>query len=213
MKILICVPSMDQVAAGFAQSLATLNKVGDCAISFVCGSLVYDSRNKLARQALEFGADYTVWFDSDMIFEPDTLKKLIEHLEKDDCDIISGLYFRRAVPFTPVLFKKLDLNGNHCQWSNYDDYPKDSLFSVEGIGFGCCAVKSEVLLAMTVKYKDFFSPINSVGEDLSFCWRARELGYRIACDSSIKCGHIGHMTVTESLFLANEEAKKHEGQS
>lgn len=213
MKILICVPAMDQVATGFAQSLATLNKVGECAIAFICGSLIYDSRNKLARQALEFGADYTVWFDSDMVFEPDTLIKLIDHLEKDDCDIISGLYFRRAAPFTPVLFKKLDMSGPHCRWSDFDDYPRDQLFELEGIGFGCCAVKTEVLLAMTVKYKDFFSPINSVGEDLSFCWRARELGYRICCDSSIKCGHIGHMTVTESLFLANEEAMKDESQN
>lgn len=213
MKILICVPSMDMVAAGFAQSLATLNKVGECAISFICGSLVYDARNKLARQALEIGADYTVWFDSDMIFEPDTLVKLIDHLEKDDCDIISGIYFRRSAPFTPVLFKKLNLSGEHCQWKDYPDYPKDSLFDVQGIGFGCCAVKSEILLAMSVKYKDFFSPIDGVGEDLSFCWRARELGYKIKCDSSIKCGHVGHMTVTESLFLANMEAMKDESQS
>ena len=212
MKILICVPSMDQVAAGFAQSLATLNKVGECSISFVCGSLVYDSRNKLARKALEMGADYTVWFDSDMLFEPDTMKKLIEHLE-NGCDIVSGLYFRRAVPFTPVLFRKLDMSGPYCKWRDFDDYPKDQLFELEGIGFGCCAIKSEVLLAMSVKYKDFFSPIKGVGEDLSFCWRARELGYKIYCDSSIKCGHVGHMTITESLFLANQEAMKNESQN
>lgn len=212
MKILICIPSMDQVAAGFAQSLATLNKVGECSISFVCGSLVYDSRNKLARQALEMAVDYTVWFDSDMMFEPDTLKKLIEHLE-NGCDIVSGLYFRRAVPFTPVLFRKLDMSGPYCRWRDFDDYPRDQLFELEGIGFGCCAVKTEVLLAMTAKYKDFFSPIKGVGEDLSFCWRARELGYHIYCDSSIKCGHVGHMTITEDLFLANKEASKNESQS
>lgn len=213
MKILICVPSMDQVAAGFAQSLATLNKVGECAISFVCGSLVYDARNKLSRQALEFGADYTVWFDSDMIFEPDTLKKLIEHLENDDCDVISGIYFRRAVPFTPVLFKELEVTDTGCTWKDFNDYPKDSLFDVAGIGFGCCAMKTEILLAMSVKDKDFFSPINGVGEDLSFCWRARNLGYKIKCDSSIKCGHVGLMTVTEPLFLANQEAMKDESQN
>ena len=50
-KILVAVPSMDSVAAGFAQSLATLNKFGQCSVSFICGSLIYDARNKLAAQA------------------------------------------------------------------------------------------------------------------------------------------------------------------
>lgn len=212
MKILICVPSMDQVAAGFAQSLATLNKVGECSVSFICGSLVYDSRNKLARQALEMGADYTVWFDSDMIFEPNTMEKLIKHLESG-CDVVSGLYFRRCPPFSPVLFKQLDLSGSHCKWKDYNDYPKDELFELEGIGFGCCAVKTEILLAMSVKYKDFFSPINGVGEDLSFCWRARSLGYKIYCDPSIKCGHVGHMIINEHFFNAQQEATENESQS
>ena len=57
-KILICVPSGDQVAAGFAQSLAMLQKGGnETAIMFQVGSLIYDARNKLAKQAIKMGAD------------------------------------------------------------------------------------------------------------------------------------------------------------
>ena len=79
-KILVCVPCMDMVAAGFAQSLAMLQKGGnETAIMFQCGSLVYDARNKLAKQAIEMGADWTMWFDSDMIFEPDTMVRLLKH--------------------------------------------------------------------------------------------------------------------------------------
>ena len=40
MKTLIAIPSMDQVPAQFAQCLATLNKVGECAVSFQIGSLI-----------------------------------------------------------------------------------------------------------------------------------------------------------------------------
>ena len=47
-KILIAVPCMDMVSARFAQSLTTLKKVGKCTVSFLIGSLIYDSRNRLA---------------------------------------------------------------------------------------------------------------------------------------------------------------------
>ena len=95
-KILVCVPSMDMVAAGFAQSLAMLQKGGhETAIMFQVGSLIYDARNKLAKQALKMGADYTMWFDSDMIFQPDTMIRLLEH----DAPIVSGAYFRRSPPY------------------------------------------------------------------------------------------------------------------
>ena len=76
-KILICVPTMDMVAAGFAQSLAMLQKGGhETAIMFEVGSLIYEARNKLARQAIKMGADYTMWFDSDMIFQPEQIAPL-----------------------------------------------------------------------------------------------------------------------------------------
>ena len=94
-KVLICVPCMGQVAALFAQSLALLQKKGhETAIDFKIGSLVYESRNKLAKEAIEMGADYTLWLDSDMAFPPDTLFKLLEA----DKDIVRGLYFRRSPP-------------------------------------------------------------------------------------------------------------------
>lgn len=204
MKILIAVPCMDQVAAGFAQSLATLNKVGECAVVFIVGSLIYDSRNKIATQAVEVGADYVMWFDSDMIFSPDTLQKLIA----DDKDIVSGLYHRRTAPYTPVLFSEIGVNDDGtAKWSNYDDHP-DSLFRCEGIGFGCVLVKAEVLFDMAAKYHDWFGPTNGFGEDLSFCLRAKELGFEIWCDPTVNCGHVGHMVIDDKLYKAMRGAKK-----
>lgn len=199
MKTLIAIPCMDQVAAGFAQSLAVLNRVGDCSVSFIVGSLIYDSRNKLAKQAIEVGADYVLWLDSDMIFQPDTLEKLME----DDVDIVSGLYFRRVAPFTPVLFKEL----TETSWKGYDDYPP-SLFEVQGVGFGCVLMKTEVLLDIATKYGNWFTPVNGYGEDLSFCLRAKTMGYKMFCDPEVKLGHVGHSVVTENFFKAYKGASK-----
>jgi hypothetical protein len=102
---------MDMVSARFAQSLTTLKKVGQCTVTFLIGSLIYDSRNKLASMAVELEADYMLWFDSDMVFDASTLERMMKVLdEHPDIDILSGLYFRRGTPFTPVLFSKLEVN-------------------------------------------------------------------------------------------------------
>lgn len=201
-KVLIAIPCMDQVACGFAQSLATLHKVGECSVSFIVGSLIYDSRNKLAQQALQMEADYIMWFDSDMTFEPDTLVKLMEHMD-DGKDIVSGLYFRRTKPFTPVLFSKLEINKDgEPEHAGFDKYP-DKLFEIAGCGFGCVLMKTDVLLEMAGKYGAvWFSPIGNIGEDCAFCIRAREMGYKIYCDPTVKLGHVSHTVITEAFYKA-----------
>lgn len=205
-KILIAVPAMDQVATGFAQSLATVEKVGKCSVSFMCGSLVYDSRNKLAAQAVKMEADYVMWFDSDMIFDSNTIVKMVEHME-NGYDIVSGLYFRRQPPFTPVLFSKLELDseGIECIHEDYDDYPSE-MFEIAGCGFGCVMMKIDVLFDIAAEHSAmWFSPIGNIGEDCAFCIRARESGYKIFCDPTISCGHVGHNIIGESFYRQYKE--------
>lgn len=209
MNILIAVPSMDSVPAVFAQSLAMLKKVGNCAIAFQVGSLVYDSRNNLAKHAVKMGADYVLWLDSDMMFEPDLLENMLDTMQANNLDILSGIYYRRKAPFSPVLLKKLSIDENNfCEHENFNSYPEDSIFEVEGIGFGCVMMKSEVLFDIAGKYQDWFSPLGRVGEDLSFCWRARGCGFKIYADPKIQLGHCGHNIITKSFYEAFMKQKK-----
>ena len=202
MKTLIAVPCMDQVAAPFAQNLAAMQKDGECYVSFIIGSLIYESRNNFAKQALATKADYVLWLDSDMVFPGDIMPRLHKHMEEGK-DIVTGLYFRRRAPFTPVLFKELGHNedglGTH---ENYDDYPKDSVFEIAGCGFGCVMTRTEVLEDIALNAHNWFEPMYGFGEDLSFCMRARDLGYKIWCDSTIKCGHVGQLIVDEGVYLS-----------
>lgn len=211
-KILIGIPSMDMVAAGFAASLATLTKVTgeyESSISFICSSLIYDARNKISMQAIQNEADYVMWFDSDMVFEKDTLQRLIDDIEKKGCDIVSGLYFRRTMPFTPVLFSKLDITDGKATWENYEG-ELSGLVPVEGFGFGCVLMRTDVIFEVFSKYTDCFSPIGKVGEDLSFCYRAKECGFKMFADLDVKCGHVGNHVITQS-FYENFRGAKNEG--
>lgn len=204
-KVLIAVPCMDTVSARFAQCLATLKKVDQCIVSFLIGSLVYDSRNKLASMAVEMEADYIFWLDSDMVFTPDTLERMMAVLdEHKEIDILSGLYFRRAQPFTPVLFSKLEENAEGTvDFADYKSVP-EGLFEIAGCGFGCVLMRTECLLDIAAKEGGgvWFTPIKNAGEDCSFCLRARNEGYKIYCDSDISLGHMAYAPVTKEFYKA-----------
>jgi len=208
MKTLIAVPSMDSVPAQFAQSLATLNKVGDCAVTFQIGSLIYTSRNELAKKAVQMDADFVFWLDSDMLFDPNTLTDMMATLqERKDIDFLTGLYFRRVPPFSPVLFDRLDIDDEGCHWSNFEKLP-DELFKVGGCGFGCVLIRTEVFLSVMSKFGNMFAPIGNVGEDLSFCWRARQCSYDIWCDPRVTLGHVGHTVITREFWENYSMAKE-----
>ena len=209
-KIIIGVPCMEQVSASFCKSLAMLQKTGhEIAFDFAINSLVYDSRNRIAARACEAGeADYVMWFDSDMVFEPDTLLKLL----KADKDIVSGLYWRRSPPFTLVAFDKCDLETG--DWTQQEE--PEELTTCEAVGFGCVLIKVEVLYDVFNRFRTWFQPMKGFGEDLAFCWRARQLGYEIWLDPSVRCGHMGHMVVTgeyAKAFRKQEATRKNESSS
>lgn len=211
MKTLVAVPCMDQVPSQFAQSLALLQKVDECAIAFQMGSLIYNSRNNLATMAIQKGVDQILWLDSDMMFPPDVLKRLIEDSKKGD--IVTGIYYRRVQPFKPVLFSKLTIDDNGCSWEGYDDYPKDDLFEVAGCGFGCVLTPTNVFLDVMNRFDNMFAPIGGVGEDLSFCWRASQCGYKIIADPKIQCGHIGHYVVDQQFYETYKQSLRSENES
>lgn len=203
-KIMIAVPCMDQVPAPFAQSIAMIRKPleDDTACAFQMGSLIYTSRNNLALQAMKLEMDYVLWLDSDMVFPQDLLIDLKKKLDDNDWDMVTGLYFRRVPPFTPVVFDKLEINEeNICEWTDYKDYPAEP-FKVGGCGFGCVLVKTDVLFEVQAKYGYMFNPIGNMGEDLSFCCRARQCGYDIWCDPSQICGHVGYTTINDKFYAS-----------
>ena len=184
MKTLIAVPAMDQVPAQFCASLAMLKRTGDSVVGFEISSLVYTARNNLAAKAIQLGADFVLWLDSDMVFAPDILERLFADYQAGKGDIISGLYFRRAEgPFTAA-----------------PESIPDDVFEIAGCGFGCVLMPADVLMDVIGKYGNPFDPINGMGEDLSFCWRARQCGHKIVCDPAISLGHVAHMVVDRSFY-------------
>ena len=214
-KILIAVPCMDQVPARFAHGLATLTSYGveDAQISvwFNIGSLIYTSRNNIAKRAIMDEVDLVMWFDSDMIFNPDVLQRMLKHIDAG-ADMVTGIYYRRVPPYTPTIFEKMaiDEEKQAAVWTEFDEIPTEP-FEVDACGFGCVLMKTEVFISVFQQFGNMFAPIGNVGEDIAFCWRARQCGYKILCDPTFDLGHVGSQVITREFFESFQAQKKKEG--
>ena len=200
MRTLIAIPCMDMMHTPFVISLTGLQVKGEIKFAYSASSLVYDSRNGLARKAICERFDRVLWLDSDMQFSPDLFRKLSDDLDEGR-DFVSGLYFTRKQPYKPVIFKKAGYeqvdNGVKPIAEAYYEYPKDSVFEVEAAGFGGVMMNTSLLSEVEKNFGLPFSPIMGFGEDISFCLRVKELGKKMYCDSSVKMGHVGQFVYDE----------------
>ena len=205
MKTLIAIPCMDNLPVGFVQSLLYLEK-GGVTVQFKPNSLIYDSRNLLSLTAIENQFDRVLWLDSDMMFQPDTLRNLHADMDDTGADMVTGLYFKRTGEAIPVIYDQLELptkdaNGQMVKRiHSYTDYPRNTIFPVKGCGFGCVLTTTKLLKDVWDNYGPAFAPFPWAGEDISFCYRANRLGHKIYCDSRISCGHIGSFVYSADTY-------------
>ena len=202
MKTLIAVPCMDMVHSDFMESLVNLQKQDETSWTMVRDTLIHEARNIIAANAIKAGFDRIMWFDSDMKFAPDTLIKLSQAMETG-LEFVSGLYFTRRPPIKPCVFKELHWNktenGLDAGSEYYFDYP-EGISEIAGCGFGCCLTSVDLLKRVGDAFGAPFAPLDSMGEDVSFCWRVIQLGGKMYLDSRVKCGHVGMYTYDENAM-------------
>lgn len=199
---------MDTVPVGFAQSLLWLEKGEGVSVLFRQNSLIYDARNLLSLTAIENNFDRVLWLDSDMMFQPDTLKKLHQDMDRLKADMVTGIYFKRHDDALPVIYDELDVPGTDESGKpvkhihEFTTYPRNDTFRVKGCGFGCVLTTTKLLRDVWQAFGPAFAPYTWAGEDIAFCHRVNQLGYDIFCDSSVSCGHIGQFVYTEDYYQA-----------
>lgn len=203
MKLLIGIPCMDNAPTLFTQSLEYMKKPNGTTLVFKPNSLVYDSRNLISLYAIENEFDYVLWLDSDMTFPVDTIDFLMATVDQTRADMVTGIYVKRHFPTEPVVYKTLQEPKRNekglpvSQIESYKDIPlSGDPFPVAGCGFGCCLTSVKLLKAVWDAYGPAFAPLPWAGEDISFCYRVNQLGYKIYCDPLVKCGHIGTYVFT-----------------
>ena len=189
MKLMIAIPTLDMIHFEFARCLTglvqKLDRDGvDCDVCFKGGTLVYNAREALAAEAINGGYTHVLWLDADMVFNPDVFDKLYSHGKP----FVTGVYKSRHAPYKSCIFKTLEPD------ERVEQFP-DELFEVEACGFGIVLTETQMLYDVWKERGYMFLPSVEYGEDLAFCDRARQKGYTLYCDPSVRAGHIGFVVV------------------
>jgi GT2 family glycosyltransferase len=183
-RVAIAVPSGDMVHADFALAYAELCMASaglQLQLIAVKSSIVAQARNNGVEIAQKFGADFILFLDSDMIFPPTVLFRLLLHRK----DIVGATYTKRVAPF--------EILGT--QLAAQPAVPSGELLEMQRIPTGCLLISMGVFDKLSKPYFRFETDADAaiVGEDYVFCDRAREAGFRIWCDAAMsrEIGHIG----------------------
>ena len=194
MNLAICIPARDEVYAGFAKDLAVLSAHSYAApewskldILMVSGTLIADQRMKLVRMALDGGADYLLFLDSDMRFPANVVHQLLKH----DLLIVAANYATRRIPVKTVAFK----NFQKLEYVTSGE-GSTGLEEVDAVGMGCMLVEADVFRAMPMPWFQIgYSPDWKafIGEDMYFCREAQKAGFKVYIDHDLskQVRHIG----------------------
>lgn len=149
------------------------------------------ARNAVVEAALHSEADAVFWCDSDMVLPPHACYELARH----QLDFVTGLYFQRQPPHWPLVGKYNEAEGTF-QWAA--KWPSD-LAEIDGCGFGCCLTSVKLLRAVGPEPFQY----GKISEDLTFCLKVRECGFKLYLDPLVVCGHLSEAAVvTMATFLS-----------
>lgn len=180
-------------------------------------AMIYHSRNRLAQMFLDSDAKYLLMLDDDIIpciGRPNWMKStvaaarqvpdaplqrhVLHRLIGSGKSLIGGAYFGRQEGGTIMCSDK----NLYARAKVYED----AVVPVDWVGTGCLLTHRKVFTDIMQKYPelkgetanepfDFFHPIKStMGEDVSFCHRAKQSGHQCHIDLGLPVYHVGFKT-------------------
>lgn len=197
-RILIAIPTLDTIKVETVINLfsATAELKYEAKLNVHVSSVVHDARNKLVEDAKRSGCTHILFIDSDISFPADAINKLVE----DDKDIVGGLYYRKQIPHLPCINDK---EGDRLLIPR--NFPRTRLFEVFSIGTGFLMIKTSVFEKISEPYFYFGTyKKHSIGEDVYFCIKAQQHGFKVWCDPTIHLGHIGPYSYDERDYEAEK---------
>lgn len=158
-------------------------------------------RNSIVYSARDKGCSHLLFVDTDMLYPPDTVKRLLDH----DLDIVGALTFKRYPPFNPIIMR-----GDKHKLQYVYPYD-DGLMKVTATGTGCLLINMKVFDKIRKPYFKFQHTKKNgpVGEDVGFCYKAADAGFDIYVDTTVKTIHICMMGVDETLCKLNHSMMEH----
>ncbi len=199
-SVSILVPTRDTVYSHFSYSLGNLIKTTtlmgiEVHLFFDASTILINQRENLINQAIEVKSEWALWLDSDMMFPPTTLLRLLAHNQ----DIVACNYMKRSYPFKSVAF--MDTND----WESWVPLQsEDELLTVEAIGMGCVLMRTSVFEKLNRPYFEYtYQPKTKDwgGEDFTLFKKLNGAGLQLKVDTNLsnEIYHIGTYAYGKNL--------------
>lgn len=182
----------------FAESLlalvtvGTLNRVVTGWFRYETGPVLDLARNQVTEQFLRTEGDWLLFVDSDMIFTPDLVDRLLAVADPVERPVVVPVCYGMVKKYGvfPTVFRHID--GQFAIWF---DHPTDQPFQVDACGAGCLLIHRSVFertRGMVGRWWDhlLIAGDKPLGEDLAFCVRLGMAGIPIFADPSLDVKHL-----------------------
>jgi hypothetical protein len=179
-------------------------------LDIVSGVYVDKGRNIIAERTEE---PYLLFVDSDMIFQQEDLFKLKDALDEDPTiGAVGGIYIQRVGSYKPICHWVEEQNGEKVWVSGREVFERTIKYMDEGSVQDVDSFGTGLLLIRTEAMKDIGHPIFQTkfdeetghfwGEDVLFCRRLKEEGWR-------SCIHFGVQPLHIGLYPFNPNEMRH----
>ena len=204
MRILIAVPTYENITPDTFKSIYTLDKVEACLdFDFIRGYDVAAARNRIAKKTIEGKYDYVFMVDNDVTLPHDALVNLLN----DPKQVCLGYYAHR---YADNVFRGQTNIGKYYAPDGTKQYnfPIESLYTgaemmqlktegkykikIHGGGLGAALIRADVFSKFAYPW---FKWVNypsgrTLSEDLYFCVECEKAGVTVYADTRVGCGHL-----------------------
>ncbi len=193
--IAVCTPARDMVHTMFTYDLVnmvayhTINTNDAVSLKISQGTLIANQRAELSLDAMREDCSHVLFIDSDMRFPQDMIGRLLKH----DLDIVATNCARRRMPTGPTAQIYKENGDRELVWTMPES---TGLQEIGSVGMGVMLIKKRVFAKLSEPW--FETPWRHdkrgyIGEDVFFCNKARDAGFKIWIDHDVskEIGHIG----------------------
>jgi len=146
------------------------------------------ARNEIVKSAKDHKVEWLFFLDTDVIIPPDTIPRLMSH----NLPIVSGVYWTRAQPLEPCVWREVAPSGKQAI-----PFTQGEMIEADFVGAGCLLVHMSVFdhikqpyFEWTLGFEDPNDLTKGRSEDFEWCKKVRDRGYKIMVDTGIQCRHM-----------------------
>jgi GT2 family glycosyltransferase len=195
------------VRAEFCASLLATAMEGttplDAVLTYQSGPNISTARNKIVHDFLT--RPETPWLlmvDTDMVWAPDALDRLIERAHIDARPLLGALCYSQDGDGDPLptMYQLVQEDGKPLAFARPATWPEDTCVQVSATGAAFLLMHREALEEIGARSGDpaapwfresaIGAPLSLMGEDMTFCLRAAAAGIPVHVCTGVQVGHM-----------------------